>query len=158
MVRKPSLGESWQHKFPIKDIFCSHSRAVNFSLKGRTAKCIHTLQKLAHNYIIEVLCNHCILVGLVRGVDMEKKVLYITTPEPLQRLKQVNCLMLGKNELSSDVYTRSKVSVAAFTCVKYALICPHRNSAMTTCNLMLTAIYQRWPSPSLFENSQYEEQ
>ena len=62
----------------------------------------------------------CIPVGLVRGVDMKERLFYITTPEPLQRLEQVNCLMLGKNELSSDVYTCSKVSVC---CVDMRQVC-----------------------------------
>lgn len=99
------------------------------------------------------------LVGLVRGVDMKEKLFYITTPEPLHRLEQVNCIMLGKNELSCHVYTCGKVRCfATVTCVKYALIFPHRNTTMTTHNLMSTLIYPRWPLPGLSKNVQYEEQ
>lgn len=57
---------------------------------------------------------HCkLIIGLVRGIDMKEKLFYITTPEPIHRLEQVNCLMLGKNELPSSVYMCSKVSKTA---------------------------------------------
>lgn len=69
-----------------------------------------------HNYytndgnVFAIICslqaNNAI--GLVRGIDMKEKLFYITTPEPIHRLEQVNCLMLGKNELPSSVYMCSK--------------------------------------------------
>ena len=66
--------------------------------------------------ITAVYYLHCIITrnylsGLVRGVDMKEKLFYITTPEPQHRLEQVNCLMLGKNELPSSICACSKVSV-----------------------------------------------
>lgn len=33
--------------------------------------------------------------GIVRGVDMEKKLYYVLTPVPPEKLKLVNCLLLG---------------------------------------------------------------
>jgi len=50
------------------------------------------------------------LSGLVRGINVVEKLFYIVTPEPLQTLANVNCLMLGKNDLPDSVYTHTKVS------------------------------------------------
>jgi len=61
------------------------------------------------------LISDYLVLGLVRGIDMEKKLFYITTPEPLHRIEQVNCLILGKNELPSGLYTCSKVSSRLYT-------------------------------------------
>ncbi|NWR82014.1 NOL9 kinase, partial [Centropus unirufus] len=40
------------------------------------------------------LCD-CVGFGIVRGVDMEKKLYYILTPVPPESLRKVNCFLLG---------------------------------------------------------------
>ena len=42
-----------------------------------------------------MLCN---TPGLLRGVDPERRVLYLTTPEGAERLTQVNILVAGNND------------------------------------------------------------
>jgi len=51
------------------------------------------------------------LSGLVRGINMVERLFYIVTPEPIQTLANVNCLILGKNDLPDSVYTHTKVSL-----------------------------------------------
>ncbi|XP_078414103.1 polynucleotide 5'-hydroxyl-kinase NOL9-like isoform X1 [Cetorhinus maximus] len=40
------------------------------------------------------ICD-CFGVGIIRGINLEKKLYYILTPVPVGRLKQVNCLLMG---------------------------------------------------------------
>ncbi|XP_072334254.1 LOW QUALITY PROTEIN: polynucleotide 5'-hydroxyl-kinase NOL9 [Scyliorhinus torazame] len=40
------------------------------------------------------ICD-CFGVGIIRGINLEKKLYYILTPIPVARLKQVNCLLMG---------------------------------------------------------------
>lgn len=45
----------------------------------------------------------CVGLGLVRSVDVEQRVLYILTPEPLEVLKEVNVLVKGSLQLPMDM-------------------------------------------------------
>ncbi|XP_048417673.1 polynucleotide 5'-hydroxyl-kinase NOL9 isoform X1 [Stegostoma tigrinum] len=40
------------------------------------------------------LCD-CFGIGIIRGINLEKRLYYILTPVPVARLKQVNCLLIG---------------------------------------------------------------
>ncbi|XP_078094959.1 polynucleotide 5'-hydroxyl-kinase NOL9 [Mustelus asterias] len=40
------------------------------------------------------ICD-CFGVGIIRGINLEKRLYYILTPIPVAKLKQVNCLLMG---------------------------------------------------------------
>lgn len=46
------------------------------------------------NYRVELKLN-CVFSGIVRGVEMERKLYHILTPVPPEKLRLVNCLLLG---------------------------------------------------------------
>lgn len=49
--------------------------------------------------------------GIVRGVEMEKKLYHVLTPVPPENLRQVNCLLLGNIAIPNCVLV-SQVGVA----------------------------------------------
>ncbi|XP_072442505.1 polynucleotide 5'-hydroxyl-kinase NOL9 [Chiloscyllium punctatum] len=40
------------------------------------------------------MCD-CFGIGIIRGINLEKRLYYILTPVPVAKLKQVNCLLIG---------------------------------------------------------------
>ncbi|XP_069466470.1 polynucleotide 5'-hydroxyl-kinase NOL9 [Ambystoma mexicanum] len=46
----------------------------------------------------------CFGFGIVRGIDLEKKVYYILTPVPPQRLRLVNCLLIGSITVPHSIF------------------------------------------------------
>ncbi|XP_062363573.1 polynucleotide 5'-hydroxyl-kinase NOL9 [Cinclus cinclus] len=49
------------------------------------------------------VCN-CLGFGIVRGVDMEKKLYHILTPVPPENLRLVNCMLLGSIAIPNCVF------------------------------------------------------
>jgi len=47
--------------------------------------------------------------GLLRGVDPERRVLYLTTPEDVERLTQVNILVAGNSDSPDFMVSPSQV-------------------------------------------------
>ena len=47
--------------------------------------------------------------GLLRGVDPERRVLYLTTPEDAERLTQVNILVAGNSDSPDFMVSLSQV-------------------------------------------------
>lgn len=43
------------------------------------------------------------ILGVIRGVDMDTKKLFLITPIPAERLRQVNCLVMGIVQLPACV-------------------------------------------------------
>ncbi|KAJ9593870.1 hypothetical protein L9F63_027486, partial [Diploptera punctata] len=60
-----------------------------------------TVPRILHK---PVVCP-CLGFGVVRGIDPEKKNLFLLTPLPESELSRVNCLMLGTVTLPAYVYT-----------------------------------------------------
>ncbi|CAM9934425.1 unnamed protein product [Sphacelaria rigidula] len=51
----------------------------------------------------ETPLSPCVGLGIVRSVDVERRVLYILTPEPLEVLKEVNVLVKGSLQLPMEM-------------------------------------------------------
>ena len=51
-------------------------------------------------------------LGLVRGIDPSKKLLYITTPEnDCTTLRNVNCLVLGNTESTVNIISQCHCNI-----------------------------------------------
>ncbi|XP_069774777.1 polynucleotide 5'-hydroxyl-kinase NOL9-like isoform X3 [Narcine bancroftii] len=49
------------------------------------------------------ICD-CFGVGIIRGINLEKRLYYILTPVPVAKLKQVNCLLVGAVSIPHCVF------------------------------------------------------
>ncbi|XP_056398916.1 polynucleotide 5'-hydroxyl-kinase NOL9 [Hyla sarda] len=49
------------------------------------------------------ICD-CVGFGIIRGVDMEKKIYHLLTPLPPETLRQVNCLLIGNISIPHCVF------------------------------------------------------
>ncbi|OWF41990.1 polynucleotide 5'-hydroxyl-kinase NOL9-like [Mizuhopecten yessoensis] len=56
----------------------------------------------------------CVGYGFVRGIDKEKKCLYIVSPVPLSKLKSVNLLMRGNVNLTEDLFLKAFPGVVPY--------------------------------------------
>ena len=51
----------------------------------------------------------CVGLGIIRGIDPERKVFYIISPVPLREIKQVNCIVKGALEIPSQFIESQKI-------------------------------------------------
>uniref|UniRef100_UPI00398E933A polynucleotide 5'-hydroxyl-kinase NOL9 n=1 Tax=Pristiophorus japonicus TaxID=55135 RepID=UPI00398E933A len=49
------------------------------------------------------ICD-CFGVGIIRGINLEKRLYYILTPIPVAKLKQVNCLLMGAVNIPHSLF------------------------------------------------------
>jgi hypothetical protein len=66
-------------------------------------KLVHIVTLCFRSYAVWQLSD-VLFAGIVRGVDMQQKRLFIITPVPESVLSAVNCLILGTIMLPSYVY------------------------------------------------------
>ena len=60
-------------------------------------------------FVLQESVNCAIPPGLLRGVDPERRLLYLTTPEDAERLTQVNILVAGNNDSPDLMVSPSQV-------------------------------------------------